>query len=207
MNLEQLKSSSENYLRKKNIDVASHLPTIEPLSEVRPRSAADIASRAFALSYFIRSAYGVDRKVLTKDLKNYGLWEHVTKSEKDALSARLNPNERKADISWTAESIQALAWCLELVAMDHFRHCDDDLAEKFPVKTDPSEFISQAKIKPIEEIQRQCDLLYRMHSFARQARFEGKACPFEEVLVCKRRHAMDWVYGVKENWDEIPLDT
>jgi hypothetical protein len=46
-----------------------------------------------------------------------------------------------------------------------------------------------------------------MHWYARNCRLIGKECNFSEGIVSERRKAIDWVYGVEENWDEIPMDT
>ncbi len=110
-------------------------------------------------------------------------------------------------MSWQTECAQALAWCIGLVELDHFQHCDDDLAQKVPFKTDPSDFIRSAKLRPIAEIQDQSDLLYSMHWYATNCRHPGRDCDLSESIISERRKAIDWVYGVEEDWDEVPMDT
>lgn len=110
-------------------------------------------------------------------------------------------------MTWLSEAAQSLAWCLGLVELDHFKHCDDDLAEKIPFKVDPSEFISNSRLRPIAEIQQQVDLLYRLHWYARNCRLTGSECELSESIISERRKAIDWAYGVEKDWDEVPADT
>ena len=69
------------------------------------------------------------------------------------------------------------------------------------------EFIQKAEIRPITEIQEQSDLLYRMHWYARNSSLTGKECELSEGIVSERRRAIDWAYGVEEDWDGVPMDT
>ncbi len=152
-------------------------------------------------------AFGADRNVLIETLKDFELWDSVTYKEKRLLEASDISKEEVNSCSWITESIQALAWCLGLVDLDHYKNCDDDLAQKLPFKVDPKDFINSSNLRPIDEIQKQSDLLYRMHWYATHAKLNGKDCPYNERVVYERRKAIDWVYGVEEEWEDVPMDT
>ena len=204
---ESIKRNTEAILREHGIEVPSHLPAIEQIEEVEPKSATEIARRALVLSYFIGLAFGAPADTLVEKIKRYDLWSSVSPLEAKLLSSEGISDAQKAEISWLCESIQALAWCLNLVEMDNFRHCDDDLASNFPLDAEPRNFISLSKRRPINEIQKQADLLYRLHWYSRQARLTGKSVHVNEGVIENRRRAIDWTYGTAQHWDDVFLDT
>lgn len=204
---ESIKRSTEAILREYGIEVPSHLPGIEQIGEVEPKSSAEIARRALVLSYFIGLAFGASADTLVEKIKRYDLWNSLSPLETKLLSSKSISDEQQAKISLLCESIQAFAWCLNLVEMDNFRHCDDDLASNFPLDAEPRDFISLSKRRPISEIQKQADLLYRLHWYSRQARLTGKSAQVNEGVIENRRRAIDWTYGTAKNWDDISLDT
>lgn len=207
MNLEEIKHRSESYLRNQGFEPNGNLPTIDSLDQVSPRNATDVASRMFAMSNLIGMGYGAKRRKIKKALKAFNLWEFVTELErKDLKSLRIN-EERKIHYQWLCECCQALAWTLNLVEMNHFERCKPDLSDKIPPIEDPTDRIKRVKLKPIHEIQAQVDLLYRLQW---HARFKGRHKNAKNInynVIAERRRAIDWVYGVKANWDEISLDT
>ena len=205
--MEELKSTTTNYLASVGIEVPAHLPTIEGMDEVTPRNAKDVAGRLSARAYVIGLGFDAKGSDLLEHIQQYDLMPFVSEREKSLLREEVLGDQDKVDMSWQTECAQALAWCIGLVELDHFQHCDDDLAQKIPFKTDPSDFIRSAKLRPIAEIQEQSDLLYRMHWYARNCRLTGRDCDLNESIISERRKAIDWVYGVEEDWDEVPMDT
>jgi hypothetical protein len=208
MELVKLKEENEKHLASLRIETNLNLPPIEGQSEVKPKSSQQVASRACAIGYVVGLIYDADREDLIEQLKQYELWEKfVTTTEKKSLEVEQISDEVKNEYSWLPESIQALSWCLGLVELDHFNYCDEDLADNFPLGNDPSSFIENAELRPIEEIQRECDLLYRLHWYTKKCYREGDVSKLDLGVIEARRKAIDWVYGVEENWDEIQLDT
>ena len=205
--MEELKNKNTKYLKSICIDVPDHLPQIESLDEVNPRSAQDIASRLSALAYVIGLGFDAKGKDLLEWLNEFQLMPYVSRYENELLHKHELGDQDKINMTWLTESAQALAWCIGLVELDHSKHCDDDLAQKIPFKNDPKEFIQKAQLRPISEIQEQSDLLYRLHWYARNCRFTGTEFELSESIVAERRKAMDWAYGVEEDWDEVPMDT
>ena len=205
--MEKLKSKNTEYLSSIGIKVPEHLPHIEDINEVNPRTAQDIASRLSALAYVIGLGFDAKGKDLLKHLNKYDLMPYVSGYENDLLNQDIIGDQDKINMSWLTECAQALAWCIGLVELDHFRHCDDDLAQKIPFKADPKDFIQKAKLRPICEIQEQSDLLYRMHWYARNCGLTGQECELSEGIVSERRKAIDWAYGVEKDWDAVPMDT
>jgi len=207
MNLESIKNKNTELLSSFNIEIPNHLPLIESIDEVNPRTAKEVASRLCAISYVLGLGFGAERTLLKIYLEGYKLMDFVSDYEKRLLEEENISEQDVINMTWLTEAVQSLAWCLGIVGLDNFKHCDDNLVEKIPLNIDPNQFINEAKVRPIIEIQEQADLLYRMHWYARNCRLIGKECNFSEGIVSERRKAIDWVYGVEENWDEIPMDT
>ena len=205
--MEALKSENTKHLAALGIEVPDHLPLIEDIEHVRPRSAKDVASRLSAITYIIGLGFGADSEELLDHLARYNLLSYVSNYEKRLLNSETIQEQDKINITWLSEGAQSLAWCIGLVDLDHFRQCDENLAESIPFQVDPSDFISNSTLRPIGEIQRQVDLLYRMHWYVRNCRLIGINSQLNESIISERRKAMDWVYGVEEDWDEIPMDT
>ncbi len=87
--------------------------------------------------------------------------------------------------------------------MDPFTRCKETLSDKIPPNTNPHNRLSEAKLRPLIEIQKQVDLHYRLHWTARQT--DDKTINYNVIV--ERRRALDWAYGVADNWDEVSLDT
>jgi hypothetical protein len=98
-------------------------------------------------------------------------------------------------------------WVICRTELRHDHECEDSIAQQIPRQVDPTHFIRSASLRPMSDIQRQADLLYRLHWYVRDCRVFGKTCAFDEGLVWEHRRAIDWAYGVEADWDEIPGDT
>ena len=205
MNVEQIKQHTEEQLQGWSIQFNPALPTIEPESAVSPRSAQDIAARAYAISHIIGIAYDADRKALIGQLEQYGLWSSVTKAEQKVLKTWHVSKQQKAMAFWLCESAQVLAWCLGLTDLNHFQPCDEDLADRLPPNQDPTVFIRTCIRQPMVDIQQQVDLLYRLHACVRHRGLNSYQIANHEVIIAQRRRAINWIYS-GQDWDAITLD-
>ncbi len=202
------KAESESFLLEHGIEVNPTLPTIETLDELTPQTARAVAARAIVLSYVIGLGFGQSGERMKQPLIKYGLLDAITPNELHLLDADSITEQDKINCTWLTESVQSLGYCLGLTELDPFRPCDDDLASRFPAAfTDPTPFIESATLRSFDDIYSQADLHYRIHWAARNARLTGSACPIQEGFISERRKPLDWVIGVAEHWDEIPLDT
>lgn len=202
------KAASHEFLRHHAVELNEALPLIESIEELRPQDARSVAIRSVVLCYLIGLGFGADVRRLKASLEQFGLIEHASAKEQDLLNKSHHTEQEKINVTWLTECIQSLAWCMDLVELDPFRRCDDDLASHFPPPfTDPREFIAEATLRPQDEIYQQADLHYRLHWAARNARLMGTQSKADEGLISERRKALDWAIGVEADWDEIPLDT
>lgn len=204
---ELVKQKNEDYLQKLGLDINPALPCIESLEEVRPRTAKDVAKNFVAVCFMIRVGHGYPITKAYKRIHDLGLFDVLGSSSRRILDTETASAQDRIDLTWQVEGAQALAWALELAELDHTQACDDDLVSRLPPEGEETKFFETASLRPLVEIQEQADLAYRMHWCAVSNRFAGKAGQLNERIVRERRRALDWIYGVEEDWDEIPLDT
>ena len=204
---EQAKARSESFLKEKGIRVNEALPLLEDISELSPQAPQAVARRCIVLGYMIGIGYDQSGSRLKEKLKEWDLYQFTSQEERALLEKNEFTDQEKVNATWLTECVQSMAWGLGIAEIDHFRHCDDDLGTKFPIMSDPTDFIAQSTLRPFEEIYYQSDLLYRMHWASRDDRLDGKKGILEEGLIAERRKGMDWMLGVEEDWDEVPMDT
>ena len=202
------KEHSHEFLRRHSVPINEALPLIETMDELSPQEASSVAMRIVVLNHVIGIGFGGDARRLKGLLEEFGLFAHASRREQDLLSRTDHTPQEKVNATWLVECVQSLSWCLGLVGLDPFRHCDDDLASHFPKPfADPRDFIASARLRPLDEIFQQADLHYRLHWASRNARLMHQRCSVSEGLISERRKALDWVIGVEADWDKIPLDT
>lgn len=186
-----------------------HLPLLEPVADLQPKSASEIASRAITAIYAAKASFGAPRDRVKKDLHRFGLWIHLSADEQSFIEDEHASAESTHFHGWLIESIQFIAWALGLTALDHFEECQVTLAGLFPeAGTDPNLFISGAKLRPLEELLQEADTLYMLHWYAVAGSIAGRRD--ERVVpprIIFRRHAADWLIGVAEKWEDVSLDT
>jgi hypothetical protein len=204
---ESIKARNEEYLLKLGIEVNPALPCIEPIDEVSPRSSVEVAQMFVALSYMIRIGYGFPIPEAREHLTKLGANDVLGSTALEILNSERLSEQQKVDLGWQAEAAQAVAWALGLAEIDNTRRCDDNLAARLPFGDGEHGFIQGGQLRSISEIQEQVDLIYRMHWYTVNCRFTGKDCILNESIIRERRRALDWIYGIDDDWDEIPMDT
>ncbi len=205
--MEFVKSKNEEHLRSLGVGVNLHLPCVESLEEVAPRSPAEVAKQLVALSYMIRIGYDYPIEEAREELRQLDVLDILGSTAREILASGTLTEQQKIDLTWQAEAAQSLAWALGMAALDPTSPCDEDLADRVPFLEGEREFIQAAQLRPMSEIQQQVDLIYRMHWYAVNCRLVGETCILNESLIRERRRALDWMYGVAEDWDQVPMNT
>lgn len=202
------KQRSEQQLRQLGVRVNQDLPLVEELSELSPRNAQEVMSRAFVLCYVIGVGHGRPGKEMLERVRKASLESALSPQEQEWLAAKKLSPQTRGEVAWLVESVQACAWALGLVELHPLKHAPDELADHFlSPAIDPAARIQEARLRPMEELYAQADLFYRLHWAARQAQVDGTPFPEPEISVRMRRRALDWIVGVPYEWDEVPTDT
>jgi len=213
MTAQDRKKNSDNYLKKLNIPVNSHLPQIEEEDEVIIRSGQDIAKRILILTYLNVVGEGGDKNKIIDFLKKEELWDDVSGDEKDLLKKSKLTKKDKINLSWRSEGIWLMLWAINKV-----EHLDlpttqcviNDILNRLPeFLAPPKEFFEAAIVRPAAAILDMSDLMYRIHWATRQGELDGKEIPanLEHSIVYERHYAINWITYYEENWDDVTTDT
>jgi hypothetical protein len=202
--ISSVKCDNENRLKALGVPLNPNLPAIEELSELTPRTALEVYSRASVLSHVIGVGYGRSGSEMLEALESIGLSSELTPKELRLLQQANYSEHDRAWAAWQFASVHACAWALGLEPLEPLGPCSDSLASHFPFsrRPDPS-----AVLKPLDVLYREADFYYRLHWAARQLQFDGGNLPLSETEIRFRRHGLDWIVGLPYAWDDIPLDT
>jgi hypothetical protein len=207
MKAADIKRASERALQALGVPVNSNLPLIDNPSRLQPRSAKDVAARAWVLSHIAYLGYGSSTSEMRKLIEKARLEEHVSPNEWNLLKSRRLGAARKNWAGWMAEAVHGCAWALRVVDSGPLADCPSTLAKTFAVDIDPWPGIEKAKLRGFDQLYRRADLSYRLHWAARHLLFEGATLPQREIAFRLRRWSADWIVGVPYAWDDMPLDT
>lgn len=211
---EQRKKQTEILLKSLNIPFIDHLPLIEEESEVKIRTAQEIAERALILVYLAYvSEVPDERENVIEFLKTNFLWNKVSPAEKELFQKEELTRQETANISWRSEGVLLLLWTINKVDKLELPIEQVEIPEivsRLPeFLTDPSEFIKSSIIRPTTEILDQSDLIYRLHWATRSANLNNQPMPanLDLSIIMERHYAINWVTFYADEWDEISTDT
>lgn len=211
---EQRKKQTEKYLKSLNIPFIDHLPLIEEESEVKIRTAQEIAERILVLVYLAYfSEVPEERENVIDFLKTNSLWDIVSPDEKGLFQKEELTDQETANISWRSEGIWLLLWTINKVDKLELPTEQVEISEiisRLPkFQTDPSEFIKTSIVRPTTEILDQSDLIYRLHWATRNADLNNQPMPanLDLSIIMERHYAINWVTFYADEWDEISTDT
>lgn len=117
------------------------------------------------------------------------------------------------NMTWKYESCWALLWALGLIDELKFPNepmTDDEcqLAIDLVASNESlDEFLSKIKMRSLDEILDQADLIYRYHWACVDARINGKEVDLFESVVMERRAGLDWLFKENADWDYPDMDT
>lgn len=209
----QRKERSEARLRSLGVPVLETLPRIEAESEVRVRTAQEVARRSLVLFAVAEVGLGAPRDSVVASLRRTGLWDSASPTERRFLMAPSPPRQAVIDASWRFEALWPLLWSLGHVeALDVPRKVIDvQRVERLllPSLADPRKFVGEARLRPVPEILDETDLVYRTHWAVRQAGIDGEEPPagLHPGVVVERHYALNWLTYYAEEWDDITTDT
>ena len=211
---EQRKKQTEKYLKSLNIPFNEHLPLIEEESEVKIRTAQEIAERILILVYLAYVAeVPEERKTVIDFLKTNSLWNKVSPEEKKLLKKEELTDQETVNISWRSEGVWLLLWTINKIDKLELPieqvQIPKILSQIPEFLTDTYEFIKNANIRPTTEILDESDLIYRLHWATRNADLNNQPMPanLDYGIIMERHYAINWITFYAEEWDEITTDT
>lgn len=144
-------------------------------------------------------------------VRQYGLASHFSPMEKEFIRDPEPPAEIKARFLKRYEAAWVLLWALEYVGMLETPNsiCNVPFAVACMRERRTQTFISEARLRPIDQILDQADLVYRYHwplgnpEHAAQARGAG----LNQSVVNQRHLALNWLIRYRNReWDRISTE-
>ena len=217
---EQRKKKTEKLLKSLDIPYLEHLPPIEEESEVKIRTAQEIAERILILTYLSYLGFasregiaGDEREKIVNFIKTNLLWDKVSPEEKELYQKEQLTQQEILNMTWRLEAIWLLLWTINKVDKLELptRQVEPpEIMSKMPKLFDnPKEFIETAIIRPTTEILYISDLTYRLHWAATDAELNNQPMPanLDSGIIYERHYAINWVTYYAEEWDEVTTDT
>jgi hypothetical protein len=209
---ESRKARSVVRLQKEGVPLTDHLPVIEDSKQAKQRTKEEIAQRAIAVCITAVKGEGVEQATVDSLVKKFDAEKFFTPKEA-AFIKNPAPTQRDRNIfSWRYEDLLVLLWSLGYI--DHLdrpeTECDVPKVVSFLRERNTTQFINDARLRPLPEILDEADLIYRYHWATTDARVKGEAAPakLDGGVVMERHYVLNWLIGYMDQaWDDISTDT
>ena len=210
---QQRKYESIEKLKQDQIPYIEHLPHIESSEEAYKRSAEEIAKRAIACLHVIQVACDLhnnqyDMKAqnfILNSLKAMGVSENLTQKEQAVLEKNVSEQDI-INMIWKYEAYWVLLWALGIVEKldypDHTIDCDFAINAVASCESFDS-FMQKVKLRNLEEILDQADLIYRYDWACVDARLKQQppAAQLNPSVVIERHGVLNWLIREDDDWD------
>ncbi|RZG78755.1 DUF4272 domain-containing protein [Acinetobacter sp. WCHAc060033] len=216
---QQRKEQSIEILKHRDIPYIDWLPMIESVEDVEVRTAESIAQRAIACLWVIQVACDIDNGKYNDEIKDFVLnvlakmqvMDALTENEKAILHEDVSQQD-VINMVWKYEAYWVLLWALgiveELNYPENIVDCDFAIQAVVSAKTF-EEFMAKVKLRDIEEILDQADLIYRYDWACVNARLKQEQAPAQlnSAVVVERHGALNWLIQSDSDWDHPDVST
>ncbi|WP_111859960.1 DUF4272 domain-containing protein [Acinetobacter sp. CFCC 10889] len=216
---QQRKEQSIEILKHRDIPYIDWLPMIESVEDVEVRTAESIAQRAIACLWVIQVACDIDNGRYNDEIKDFVLnvlakmqvMDALTENEKAILHEDVSQQD-VINMVWKYEAYWVLLWALgiveELNYPENIVDCDFAIQAVVSAKTF-EEFMAKVKLRDIEEILDQADLIYRYDWACVNARLKQEQAPAQlnSAVVVERHGALNWLIQSDSDWDHPDVST
>lgn len=203
------KAESENRLRGEGVPFDPDLPPVPPESQLRLRSAQEVADRALALTLVAMKGDGWDHDIILEIANVRNALSLFTSEELKFIHNPEPSEDDKIQFAHHFEAAWTLVWSLRLIhdPLSTPRHTCD--AKRL------TEIVRDTRDLTINELRRPCRLLDKLDLFQRydwavrqsiaaDVRPPGQ---IEAIVALERYHALRWLTCTdgQEQWDELKL--
>ena len=205
------KRRSELILLSEGVPVDPGLPPIELADKFIPRNKEAIAIRALCVLMTAIKADRMHQTMVLRVISQYRLAASFSPVEKSFIRALEPAGRDKERFSWRYESAWVLLWALGYVDVlgSPGTRCNADFAVDCMRERNRQSFIDDAKLRPIDQILDQADLVYRYRCALAGVSAEFNTPPAEPnaAIVLERHHAFNWlVRYCDRDWDEAAAE-
>lgn len=215
------KERSEARLQGEGVPFIRHLPRLETRDEVKLRTKEEIAYRSLALTVVTAKAIGMRQPSVENAVKHLGLSPHFSPRERGFILDPTPPHQDVVHFSWSGEAAWPLFWALGFVdRLDRPISVvgERDLPQAVHAVQDygAQPYIDSARLRSLDEVLHETDLIYRYHWAVREAWLRGHKMPagLDPGVVEERHHALNWLAVPCDEqpdewpeWDEVDTST
>lgn len=210
---QERKAITNLFLKQMGVPILDHLPIVEDYKDACFRDEKEVAGKAVVLYglIFVANKEKNSDEIITY-FKKYNLWKNVSPNERAYLEKKNKTDTDNNPVTWRVENLNVLLW-----ALGHFEKlafpteiCDFSNYQNLPnLDTDPTDWITQSKLRKAEDILNETDLIYRIHWATVDASIKNKKVPsgLNPDVVIERHFALNWLTMYAEDWDDITTDT
>ncbi|WP_153555885.1 DUF4272 domain-containing protein [Roseimaritima sediminicola] len=210
----QRKAQSELLLRNRLIDTPPALPPVVAESEVRLRTAEEVAQRAMALFIVaVRAeslASGQPIPVENLQARSPLAFAALSPQENQFLATDEPDQQSVMQAAWRYEALFSLQWALGLHAELPFPDtiCEVPVVAETMLPRINEAFAAGAQLRETSEILDALDLHQRLLWAARQAHQNQQDPPaaIDGGVISERQHALNWLVRFEDApWDDVDI--
>lgn len=215
------KHRSELRLQDEGVPFIPHLPPIETRDEVKLRTKEEIAFRSLALTVVTAKAIGMRQPSVENAVKQLGLATHFSTRERAFILDPTPPHQDVVHFAWSGEAAWPLFWALGFVQrLDQPIPVtgERDLPDAVHAVQDhgAGPFVDAARLRSLDEVLDEVDLIYRYHWAVREAWLRGGKMPagLDPGVIEERHHALNWLVVPRDEqpdewpeWDDVDTST
>ncbi len=206
------KAKSIRRLKRENVPLIDHLPVIEDSTKAKRRTKEEICKRAAALCIVSVKGEGLEQDIVDSLVKKYDIKSVFSPKELSFIKNPAPSQHDKIQFAWRYESYWVMLWAIgyvdELSRPDSI--CNVKKAVSALADRSLEKFVKDARLRSLNEMLDQADLIYRYHWAVVDARVNGKKSPagLASGVVMERHYALNWLIGyMDQEWDNISTDT
>lgn len=206
-----------SYLKELGIPTYKDLPPLPDDENVQLRGVQEIAERTIGIlmaaiyAEFLQDGdVNEARDSLASILEEYDADGFFSPAELDFIDDDLPEEDTVNSFLWRYECCWIGMWALGFVDETGYpaQLCDaESIATFLKANKNVQEFIAKAKLRPLEEVLEEAELIYRMDTACINAAEENKKAPanLDEGVVAERWRMLIWLLS-DEDWDDLDMD-
>jgi hypothetical protein len=193
------KLRSLSRLKAEDVPTTPDWPVLPDSTTAKARSVEEVAQRAVAVCFTALKAEGASQDTMNGLVKRYKAKKFFTPAEFEFVDNNAQTNDDRNKYLWRYERLWVLMWALGYVEeMDRpDRTCDVRRAVSYLSSRTIEQFIAEAKLRDINELLDEADLMYRYNGASEDARRRGQKAPagLDRTVVAERWAILGWLIG------------
>lgn len=206
------KIRSEIILEAQDVPINKFLPPIVDRIQANPRTHEAVIRRALAVLSTAVKGEGLDQETVETLIQDFGIRDDLSPDEKAFIEEENPAKFDRVQFAWRYEAAWAMLWAVSAVeTLEPPRQIVDVRSIGAIVRGETVDsLMAKTKLRPIDEILDQADLIYRYRWALVQARVKDREPParLDPGVALERHRALNWLIGyLGQDWDDVTPDT